>query len=141
MKKRISIIMTALIIVLAIAVPALLSYAQSGSGTVTVLPNQGMTQAETNRHRSGDYSYVDVRAHSVYPPGDYVIELYFHCKTRLYKSNTNAQSISEVFTLTEGAPFTHVSLNEGTLSTTYYDICFAGNTNDVVVVSYSYDGK
>ena len=97
--------MTVFFILLAIAVPAVLMHAQSGSGTVTTGLNHNMMQAEVNRYRSCAYSYVDIKANAVYPAGTYAYDYYVYCQTRIYKSNTNAQPISDTTTIYEGQEY------------------------------------
>lgn len=139
MKKRIiSMLVVALMAVMMISTNVL---ASSGSGTVTVGYNSKMMQAKTDITRTGKYSFASIKATSVYPTGDYVLDTYSTCKTRLYHSDISNRVISDIYTIKEGTTY-KVYIYEGYLDLKKFDLCFAGNNpNYNACVSYTYNGN
>lgn len=70
-KKIVSILGGALLTTMVMLNATTMAFASSGSGTVKVNDNAVMTQAVVGATRSGNYSYVSIKARSVYPTGDY----------------------------------------------------------------------
>ncbi len=140
MKKKISIIMTlALLIVMTISMN---SFASSGSGQVRVGMNSVYVTGASGVSRTRNYSYVSVKANSVYPTGTYSQDNFTKCKTRLYKNDSTSTSISNAVTLTEGSSYIPVTIKEGYLSLSKINICFAGNDPSYgAVIDFSYNGN
>jgi hypothetical protein len=140
-KKFLGSLGTAILLIIAVFAPTLVSSAQTGTGFVNTGYNQVMTQAEVNRTRTCAYDYVNIQAFAVYPYGTYSSDNYTYCRTRLYKYNTNAQPISAITTIYEGLGYYSVYIYEYYIElTSQYDICFASPDNNRAVVYYGYDG-
>lgn len=65
-------------------------YAATGGGSVTVGTGSVYVTGVSGVHRTGDYSYVSVKANSVYPTEDKK-DNYTTCKVRLYQMIAQAQ--------------------------------------------------
>ncbi|MCM1288353.1 MAG: hypothetical protein NC240_08575 [Clostridium sp.] len=116
--------------------------ASSGSGSVTVDIGCTFRTGVSGVSRTTSYSYVQVKANSVYPTGTYKEDNFTKCKTALYKNDSTSTRISSIYTLTEGSGYTNVRINEGYLSLTKVNICFAGNDPSYsAVIDFSYNGK
>ena len=76
--------------------------------------------------RTGQYSYVRARCHSVYPESG--SDNYSRMRCRVVNSSGTVISESTYIILTEGASITQIGLKEGylNLSTVYFQ--FSGNT-------------
>ena len=128
--------------ILFIMATSMRTFASSGSGTITVSSGSVYKTAVSGASRTGNYSYVHVRATSVYPTGTYTEDNYTKCKTRLYKNDSTSTAISDSYTLTEGALYTKVTIKEGYLSLTKFNLCFAGNNASYgAVINYTYAGN
>ncbi len=109
-----------------------------GTGTVKVEKGCVMKLAKSNIHRSLDYSYVMVKANSVYPVLEGAVDDYVKCRTRIY---SNGAPISDVMVLTEGV-LRELPIYNGYLSNSYYDLYFSGNHKDLAAyIAYYYNGK
>ena len=87
--------------------------------------------------RSGNYSYVEVTCHSVYPESG--LDTYSKMQARV--SNMYGQNISLPYTIKEGDGANQISILEGYLGTTniYYE--FRGNSRFSAYATVSYDDK
>ncbi len=118
------------------------SMASSGSGSVTVGTGSIFVTGVSGVSRTTNYSYVQIKANSVYPTGNYDKDNYTKCKTAIYKNDSTSTMISNVYILTEGSGYTNVHIKEGYLSLTKVNICFAGNNTEYgAVIDFSYDSK
>lgn len=128
------------VLLIALAWPVCYAFAQSGTGVVTTGYSQNMMQAEVQRYRSTTFSYVLIKADSVRPALTWLPDAFTNCGTRIYQYNTNALPISNVYTLSEGAGYYHIVINEGYLNIYYYDICFSSPSYLPAIIDYGYDG-
>lgn len=114
-------------------------YAATGGGSVTVGIGSVYVTGVSGVHRTGDYSYVSVKANSVYPTEDKK-DNYTTCKVRLYQNDSTSTAISDEYTVKEGTGYTDVGINQGHLSLHWLNICFAGNDPRYgAVIDFSYD--
>lgn len=114
---------------------------QTGSGSVTVPAGCILVTGAYGVPRTTNYSYVQVKANSVYPTGNYDKDTFTKCKTVICQNDTNT-IISATYTLTEGSGFTNVYIYQGYLSLTKVNIRFAGNDPFLgAVVNFSYNAK
>lgn len=112
--------------------------AQTGSGSVTVPAGCILVTGAYGVPRTTNYSYVQVKANSIYPTGNYDEDTFTQCKTVICKNDTN-EKISGAYTLTEGSGYKNVYINQGYLSITKVNIRFAGNDPFLgAVVNFSY---
>lgn len=119
-----------------------MAFASSGSGTVRVSDDGVMIQTVVGATRSGKYSYVSIKARSVYPTEDYAEDTYTRCKTRLYHNKISNLCISDTYVLVEGSDYTNVTIYEGYQDQKAFDICFAGNKKGLAAyVAYTYVGN
>ena len=110
----------------------------TGSGVINVGRNCAMKCAEQGISRTLNYSYVYVKANSVYPLSSGVTDDYTKCRTRIYY---NGHAISDTVVLTETIN-RKVYINEGYLSSPSFNLYFSGNNPDLAAgISYSYDGR
>ena len=141
-RKRIKNLLAVLAVVaIAVCLPVFSSFASSGSGTVTTAANKVMTQAKLGITRTMAYSYAQVQIDAVYPAGTYSTDPYWRANARLYHHTIPNQPISDTYLISEGSGYQNVTINEGYLNLSSFDLCFAGNTNNPVVVAYHYNGK
>ncbi len=70
-------------------------------GSVTVGTGSVYVTGVSGVHRTGDYSYVSVKANSVYPTEDKK-DNYTTCKVRLYQNDGTSTAISYEYTVKEG---------------------------------------
>lgn len=140
MKKKISIIVTlSLLIAMTFSMNV---FASSGSSQVTVGTGSIYVTGVKGVTRTTDYNYVNVKANSVYPTGNYDTDNFTKCKTRIYKNDSTSTAISNSVTLTEGSGYSAVTIYNGYLSLSKVNICFAGNDPAYgAVIDFSYDGK
>ncbi|MBD5096477.1 MAG: hypothetical protein HDT40_05615 [Lachnospiraceae bacterium] len=118
------------------------SMASSGSSSVTVPAGCLLVTGVSGVTRTTNYSYVQVKANSIYPTGNYDKDTFTKCKTVICKNDSTNTKISNVYTLTEGSGYTNVYIHEGYLSLAKVNICFAGNDPFLgAVVNFSYDSK
>lgn len=119
-----------------------MAFASSGSGTVRVADKGVMTQAVVGATRTRRYSYVSVKADSVYPDKTGIKDDYTKCKARLYHNTESNVCISESYTLVEGNDYTKIKIYEGYQDQEYFDLCIAGNNKTLTAyVAYSYKGN
>lgn len=112
--------------------------ASSGTGFVTVPAGCILVTGAYDVPRTTNYSYVQVKANSVYPTGNYDEDTFTKCKTVICKNDTN-EIISNTYTLTEGRGYTNVYIHQGHLSSAKVNIRFAGNDPFLgAVVNFSY---
>lgn len=142
MKKIVSILSVVLLIVMVLSLNTnLITFASSGTGTVAVAKNSVMTRAKKGITRTRKYGYVEIRANSVYPVGNYDTDNYTQCGTKIYHNKKSGIPISNKYTLTEGK-LCRVYILDGYLDQSKFDLCFAGNTPSLdAYVAYFYDGK
>ena len=76
-------------------------YMQLQGGSVTVGTGSVYVTGVSGVHRTGDYSYVSVKANSVYPTEDKK-DNYTACKVRLYQNDSTSTAISYEYTVKEG---------------------------------------
>ena len=101
-----------------------------------------MFQAERGLSRSTAYSYVSVKAESVYPVGTYSNDNYKYCKTQIYHNTIGNTPISKKVQLMEGSDYKNVTISEGYLDQTLFDLCFSGNSPYYgAVIVYDYKGN
>ena len=111
---------------------------ERGTGTVRVEKNCIMTLAKSGIKRSVNYSYVMVKANSVYPVLNGVVDDYVKCRTKIC---AEGKDISDVMVLTEGV-LRELHIYEGSLSNNKYDLYFSGNHKDLAAyIAYYYNGK
>lgn len=116
--------------------------ASSGSSSVTVGTGSIFVTGVSGVSRTTNYDYVQVKANSVYPKGNYKEDNYTKCKTAIYKNDSTSTRISNIYILTEGKGYTNVEINNGYLSLSKVNICFAGNDPSLgAVIDFSYNGK
>lgn len=140
MKKKISVI-AALALLLAMNF-SMNAFASSGSGQVIVGTRCNFVTGVSGVTRTTNYSYVEVKADSVYPIGIYDTDNFTRCKVQLYVNDSTSTAISNSVTLTEGNDYSQITIYEGYLSLPQVNICFAGNNpNYGAVIDFSYDGK
>lgn len=108
---------------------------------MTTAANKVMTQATLGITRTMAYSYAQVQIDAVYPTGTYTIDKYSRANAKLFHHTTPNQPISNNYLISEGSGYQNVTINEGYLNLSSFDLCFAGNTNNPVVVAYHYNGK
>ena len=114
-------------------------YAATGGDSVTVGTGSVYVTGVSGVHRTGDYSYVSVKANSVYPT-EYKEDNYTRCKVRLYKNDSTSTAISNEYIITEGSAYKDIEINQGYLSLHWLNICFAGNDPRYgAVIDFSYD--
>lgn len=110
----------------------------TGTGTVKVEKNCVMKLAKSNISRSLDFPYVMVKANSVYPTLEGVVDDYVKCRTKIY---ANGVQISNEMVLTEGY-LRELHIYDGKLSYTHYDLYFSGNNKNLAAyIAYYYNGK
>lgn len=116
-----------------------ISVRASSTEKLIYLPsNQIWTDRTDNAgQRTGNYSYTEVRCHSVYPESGF--DTFSKMQVRL--SDMYHNIISNTYVLTEGSSFTKVYLLEGTLSVNdiYYE--FRGNSNSSAYAVVTYKDK
>ena len=131
MKKLVTII-TVWAMAFVMAIPSFAAYKQ----TISLPKNQQWATAG-DINRSGNYSTVKARCHSVYPDSG----ADFFGKIQCRVTNKNGTEISDkVYTLDEGASdYTKITIKEGYLATSPVTFQFRGNKDAAAnaVVSYT----
>ncbi len=113
-----------------------------GRGTVAVGYNSVMTQAKAGIKRTRDFSYASVAVSSVYPVNTYSEDNYTRCFTKLFHNTIGNTPISDKYLLMEGTGYQKITINEGYLSQSKFDLCFAGyNANLAAYIAYAYKGN
>lgn len=112
-----------------------MTYAKS----ITILPNQIWSADYDNTDaRTGNYSTVQARCHSVWPTSGSAV---YH-KIRCQVTNGYDKVISTVYKLDkDDAYWTSITLKEGYLSASLVGFEFSGNSNNDAYAIVSYDGK
>lgn len=114
--------------------------ASSGSGLVTVGKDCTFTTAVSNLARTGNYDYIEVAVHSVYPVGNYDEDNYQKCKAAVFKND--GTRISDTKTIKEGTGYEKLTIYNGYLNLKKVNLGFAGNNpNYSANIDYSYKGK
>lgn len=110
------------------------------TGTIRVPKNCIMTSAG-EATRTTKYSYVSVKANSVYPTGEYDKDKFTKCKTQLFHV-TSHEAISKKYTLTEGKGYEKIEIYQGKLDQTKVNVCLSGNDPDYpAMINYTYNGN
>lgn len=113
-------------------------FAQTGSGQVKVNAGSVYSIGVQGVTRSGAYSYVEVKADSVYPPEGY--DNFTHCKTKLTENNITKTVISDEYRLIEGTGYCKVYINQGHMDVREFNILFAGtNSLEPAIIDFSYN--
>lgn len=133
-KKR-SMVCTVLLLAMffAMCIPAM---AATYNQVISLPANKAWTTAGSDA-RSGAYSYVKVRNHSVYPSSGADFFGLIRCK--ITNESGTLLCNDNYYTLDEGAStYTQISIREGYLNTEDVYFNFCGNTNSAAkaVVSY-----
>lgn len=137
MKKRLSMVVSAVMIVCMVMSVNVFA-ASSGREDISLPKNQWVHRSGI---RSGRYSYVSARVHSVYP-SDGGTDNYTRIKARLISSNFS-QVLSDEYTLSEKATASEqLKIYEGSLNIKGLLIQFKGYNPDLsahAVVSYDFN--
>ena len=135
MKRKITRISAAILLVAMIL--TLNTFASSGSGIVKVPKNCVYTYGEHNVTRTRNYSYIRVGIGSVYPTGEYEEDTYQYCYAVPYSQSIPIATSKKI---KEGTT-ANITLKEGSLNKTSFDLLFAGNSPDLDAwVTYNYNG-
>ncbi|MCM1327741.1 MAG: hypothetical protein NC094_13705 [Bacteroidales bacterium] len=112
--------------------------ASAGYITVHLWPNQEWTDRYDNPGtRTGNFSYVEVICHSVYPESG--TDNYSRMQVRLADMYGNA--LSDTYTIKEGSQVNRISLWEGSLSIKDIYYQFRGNSREEAYALVSYTDK
>ena len=83
-----------------------------------------------------------VAVSSVYPVNTYSEDNYTRCFTKLFHNTIGNTPISDKYLLMEGTGYQKITINEGYLSQSKFDLCFAGyNANLAAYIAYAYKGN
>ncbi|MGN0254547.1 MAG: hypothetical protein ACI4D6_01005 [Chordicoccus sp.] len=132
-KKKLITLLIASVMVLVTALPAV-----AEANKVLSLPANQVWVTAGNASRSGNFSYVSARCHSVYPNSGMDTFSTIQCRV----ANTRGTIISDkTYLLSESAAtYTEVKLKEGYLSSNPVRFDFRGNTSAAAGAVVSYHG-
>jgi hypothetical protein len=131
--KKLATIITVLAMAFVMAIPTFAAYKQS-----IYLPKDQAWVTAGDATRSGNYSTVKARCHSVYPDSG----ADFFGKIQCRVTNKNGTEISDkIYALDEGdSDYTKITIKEGYLSTSPVTFQFRGNTSAAANAVVSYTG-
>lgn len=110
-----------------------------GNGLIKVKKGCEYKLAKRNIKRTRKFSYVNVKADSVYPTGEGVEDDYTHCRTNLRK---NGKLISKEKTVLDEGKLKKVGILQGYQDVKSFDLYFAGNQPDLDAwIAYYYNGN
>jgi len=134
MAKRLFTSFVVFIMMLVMAIPV---FASAYQQTITLPANQVWVQAG-DIDRSGDFSYIRAKCHSVFPGSG--LDLFYTIQCRLV--NSSGTEVSNAYSLDErDSDYTNIYIKEGYLSTSPVYVQFRGNSNAKAYATVSYYGK